>query len=248
MSPSLLEAADRRRSVFAAADVCREAGLVLPVRARPPVFDDDFWDFTEVIGLPNQMSKVSRRFDFTSITDLRWRLVAKEQIMAMLAPRHEAVAPLPRAYRTPLHLITAFGRLAELTRFLNWLTGQQITGLAEVDGDHCDAYMAHRRYLLDGSGVVVGELSPATRRAAAQTVVDLVNHRELFTADRVQRGLAALGRCRPLSHRRSALRGRAEQDPASERPCPAAAAGRRRLPGGHARPSRDRTVPAGQGR
>ncbi len=197
MSPSLLEAADRRRSVFAAADVCREAGLVLPVRARRPVFDDDFWDFAEVIGLPNQMSKVSRRFDFTSITDLRWRLVAKEQIMAMLAPRHEAVAPLPRAYRTPLHLITAFGRLAELTRFLNWLTGQQITGLAEVDGDHCDAYMAHRRYLLDGSGVVVGELSPATRRAAAQTVVDLVNHRELFTADRVSADLRPWGGAAP---------------------------------------------------
>ena len=29
----------------------------------------------------------------------------------MLAPRHEAVAPLPRAYRTPLHLRTAKGRL-----------------------------------------------------------------------------------------------------------------------------------------
>ncbi len=88
------------------------------------MFEDDLWDFTAVIGLPNQMSKVSRRFGFTAIANVGWRLVAREQIMAMLAPRHEAVMLLPRAYRTPLHLLTASGRLAELTRFLNWLTGR----------------------------------------------------------------------------------------------------------------------------
>ena len=194
---ALLGAADPHRSVFAGADVCHEAGLALPGGARRPVFDDDFWDFTEVIGLPNQMAKVSRRFDFTAIAGLPWRLVAKEQIMAMLAPRHEAVGPLPRAYRAPLHLMTAFGRLAELIRCLNWLTKRGVTGLANVDGDHCEAYMAHRRYVLDEHGVVVGELSPATRRAAAQTVVDLVNHRELFTADRVAADLRPWGGAAP---------------------------------------------------
>ena len=65
--------------------------------------------------------------------------------------------PLPRAYRTPLHLLTASGRLAELTRFLNWLTGRSVTSLGEVDTDCCEAYLAHRRYVLDGNGQVVGE-------------------------------------------------------------------------------------------
>jgi hypothetical protein len=69
--------------------------------------------------------------------------------MAMLAPRHDAVMPLPHAYRTPLHLGTAFGRLAELTRFLNWLASQGTTSLADVDEDRCEAWLAHRRYLLD---------------------------------------------------------------------------------------------------
>ncbi len=193
----LLGAADPRLSVFAGADVCREAGLTLPGGVRRPVFDDDFWDFSQVIGLPNQMARVSRRFDFTAVITPQWRLVAKEQIMAMLAPRHEAVGHLPRAYRTPLHLMTAFGRLAELTRFLNWLARQCVTGLTEVDGEHCEAYMAHRRYLLDENGVVVGELSPATRRAAAQAVVDLVNHRELCTADRVAADLRPWGGATP---------------------------------------------------
>lgn len=194
---ALLGATDPRRSPFAGADVCHEAGLTLPSGSRRPMFADDLWDFTEVIGLPNQMAKVSRRFDFTAIINPAWRLVAKEQVVAMLAPRHEAVAPLPRGYRTPLHLTTAFGRLAELTRFLNWLTAQGVTGLAEVDGDRCEAYLAHRRYLLDENDVVVGELSPATRRAAAQVVVDLVNHRELFTTDRVPVGLRPWGGAAP---------------------------------------------------
>ena len=182
---AMFGATDPCRSVFAGIDVCHQAGLTLPETARPAMFDDDMWDFTEVIGLPAQMRLVSRRFDFAAIADPRWRLVAKELIVAMLAPRHEAVASLPRAYRTPLHLITASGRLAELTRFLNWLTKQGVGHLRELDADRCEHYLAHRRYVRDKNDVVVGELSPATRRAAAQTVVDLVNHRELFTADRV---------------------------------------------------------------
>jgi hypothetical protein len=186
-----------RQSVFAGLDICREAGLALPGGTLRPVFEDDRWDFTAVIGLPNQMSKVSRRFDFTAITNNRWRVIAKEQITAMLAPRHEAVMPLPRAYRTPLHLATASGRLAELTRFLNWLTDQGVASLGDVNADHCQAYLAHRRYLLDANDHVVGERSPATRRAAAQTVVDLVNHRELFSVDRVPEDLRPWGGAAP---------------------------------------------------
>ena len=184
-----LAAANPRRSPFAGADVCRESGLVLPDGTARPVFDDDMWDFTEVAGLPNQMAKVNRRFDFAVITRDSWRLVAKEQIMAMLAPRHEAVITLPHAYRTPLHLTTAFARLAELTRLLNWLDVRGVASLAGIDDDRCEAWMAHRRYLLDKNGNVAGERSPATRRAAAQAVADLVTHRELFTANAVSADL-----------------------------------------------------------
>jgi hypothetical protein len=94
------------------------------------MFDDDRWDFTEVVGLPVQMAPAVRRFDFTTITDQRWRMVAKELILALLAPRHLAVAPLPRAYRSPLHLRTARGRLGELTTWLSWLAERGISSLA----------------------------------------------------------------------------------------------------------------------
>ncbi len=193
MTTALAQAADPWRSQFTGADVCREAGLTLPVGVRPAVFDDDLWDFTQVIGLPVQMPLYSRSFDFTAIPGPQWRLVAKELIFAMLAPRHEAVAMLSRAYRTPVHLSTAYGRLFELTGFLAWLTGCGIGSLSEIDDDCCHAYLAHRRYVRDLDGVVVGELSPATRRNAAQIIVDLLSYGELFTADRLPAGLRPWG-------------------------------------------------------
>jgi integrase len=177
------------QSLFAGLDVCRTAGLSLPTGAARPVFEDQVWDFTDVIGLPVQMPLANRRFDFTAIIDSRWQWVARELILALLAPRHPAVAPLPRACRTPLHLRTAKGRLDELTRWLNWLTQRGLASLAQVDDDCCAAYLAHRRHVRDEHGVVVGDRSPVTRRGAAQVVVDLLNYGELLTIDRLDPSL-----------------------------------------------------------
>jgi hypothetical protein len=180
-------------SPFTGADVCDLAGLMLPQGTRRPVFDDDLWNFTEVVGLPVQLPLANRRFDFAGISDLRWRLVAKELIMALLAPHHLAVAPLPRAYRTPLHLTSCAARLGELTRLFTWLEKRNVTSLTGIDTHTCEAYLHFRRYITDDGGTVVGEQSPAVRRAAAQIVVDLVGYRDLFTADRVHAELRPWG-------------------------------------------------------
>ncbi len=97
---TLAQPDDQGASPFAGADVCRLAGLRLLPGRRGPAFGDDAWDFTAVDGLPAQMQPSYRRWDFTAITTPAWRLVAKEQLMALLAPRHEAVAVLARASRT----------------------------------------------------------------------------------------------------------------------------------------------------
>ena len=55
------------RSPFAGADVCQQAGLMLPPGTRRPTFDDDLWDFTGVDGLPVSMPLSDRRFSFTPI-------------------------------------------------------------------------------------------------------------------------------------------------------------------------------------
>jgi len=181
------------RSPFADADVCLQAGLTLPDGAIRPMFDDDLWDFTDVTGLPVSMGPNIRRLSFTQITDPRWRLAAKELTFAMLMPRHEAVAVLPRAYRAPVHIATASRRLGETARFLNWLAGQGIASLGEVNTRHCEAYLSHRRHVTGENGAVIGERSPGTRRGAAQAVIDLVNYGELFTADRPDPGLRPWG-------------------------------------------------------
>ncbi|QIS09796.1 site-specific integrase [Nocardia arthritidis] len=184
---------DSGRSPFALTDVCDQAGLALPAGAHRPVFEDDLWDFTDVVGLPVDMTLVSRRFTFVGIIDLRWRLVAKELIMALLAPRHPAVVRLPRAYRTPLHLRSCRLRLSEISRFFDWLASRGITMLSTVDTSTCEAYLAFRRYLTVADGTVVGEQSPAIRRSAAQIILDLIDYRDLFTADRVSESLRPWG-------------------------------------------------------
>jgi len=156
----------------------------MPAGQPGPGFDDDLWDFTDVVGLPVEMPLSVRRLDFTAIIP-RWRLVAKELMLALLAPRHPVVAPLPRAYRTPLHLRTCHARLAELTRLLNWLAEHGLTTLDQVSDDHCHAYLAHRRHAADNNGRPISPRSPTTRRAAAQAVIDLVSYRDLFTSDRL---------------------------------------------------------------
>lgn len=180
-------------SPFTGADVCHHAGLALPDDAHRSVFDHDVWEFTHVIGLPVQMPRFQRRFDFTAITNPGWRLVAKELVLAMLAPQHPAVALLPRAYRTPLHLRSCAMRLDELVRFFTWLAQRGTTSLAQLDATGCQAYLTHRRFVLDERGTIVGEQSPGVRRAAAQAILDLIDYQQLFTADRVPSDLRPWG-------------------------------------------------------
>ena len=119
--------------------------------------------------------------------------------MAMLGPRHEAVAyGSQRTYRTPLHLNSAFGRLAELTRFLNWLTDQDIRGLTDLDGERAVSVTCTTGATC--STTTTWSWASAAlrlRRAAAQVVVDLVNHRDLFTTDRVPENLRPWGGAAP---------------------------------------------------
>jgi integrase len=192
-----LGAVTANQSVFADVDVCREAGLNLPDGAPRPVFEDDLWDLSEVVGLPISLALQHRRFNFAVIGDPRWRLVAKELVMALLAPQHEAVACLPRAYRAPHHVSTCHGRFDELVRFMKWLTARGVTSLEDLNSNDCDAYLAYRRYQRDEDGVVVGERSSGTRRLGALIVTDLLNYRELFVADQVPADLRLWGGAAP---------------------------------------------------
>src|SRR5258708_17697858 len=90
-------------SPFAGLDVCCAAMLPVepPLRSRRPRFEQDVWDFTCVVGLPRHQGASEQTLDFARVPGPRWRRVAKEYVVALLAPEHPAVRELPRAYRTP---------------------------------------------------------------------------------------------------------------------------------------------------
>ena len=131
-------------------------------------------------------------------------------------PRHDAVVPLPRAYRTP----AAPDQLLRPARrgrpgSSNWLDQRGITSLAERRRRTAARHTWRTgATLVDEDGAVVGEQSPgdpARRRAGHRRPGQLPGavHR------RPGRGRSApLGRRHRLRGRRDALRAQGEQDPA----------------------------------
>ena len=176
-------------SVLAGADVCAAAGFRLRPRGHAAMFDDDIWRFNDVDGLSVQLIKTSwTRLDFTPITDPRWRLTVKEYLFARLAPGHPEIAVLPRAFRVPLTLATCAKRLAEATRWMNWLTAQRVPSLSDVTQDHCDRYLAGRCLRRDAAGTVIGTFEESVTRVAAAAVIELASYGELLSADRYRDG------------------------------------------------------------
>ena len=179
-------------SPFTGMDICATAGLILTAGARGPLFDHDVWDFTGVDTLPTYLQPSTRRMDFSTITNPRWRLVAKEHVVATLLPGHDRVRDLPHARRTPLTLQTSSQRLVEMARWLNWLTAHGVSSLAQVTDWHCDAYTAERAEHRAARGAQRGD--PANARNQAVTVIlELFHYRDLFTSDRYPAGLRPFG-------------------------------------------------------
>ena len=133
---------------------------------------------------PPSCTRAAKLWDFTAITDPGFRLVAKELLFALLAPQHQAVAALPHAYRVPLAIPTCRERLTSVTSWLNWLTGQGITSLAQVTQQHCDAYLDHRRHARDSRAAGAGtrpSFAPGNRgrRAGPARLLRIVHLRRL---------------------------------------------------------------------
>jgi hypothetical protein len=175
-------------SAFTGADICAAAGLAVPTGGQRPAFDDDAWFFGDVEGVAVHVHDCYLRMDFTTISDPRWRLVAKEYLLARLAPTLDEVAVLAHAYRTPLALTSCHHRLRALAGWLNWLAGQHVPTLGRVTQEHCDRYLTHRRTLQDADGNPVGQLNVFSVRLTAAVIIELACYAELFTADRYPPG------------------------------------------------------------
>ncbi|MCX5356280.1 site-specific integrase [Streptomyces mirabilis] len=174
--------------MFAGAVVCEVMRLPIRLGCHSPRFEQNVWDLTVVDGIPRFFSPSRRTLDFTKIRNPRWWTVAKEYLLALMAPEHEQVHVLADAYRLPKTLITCQQRLEWLTSWMNWITEQGITGLGEVTQEHCDRYLQHRSTIYDRDGSVLRDASDDTRMMAELVPRELAYYSELFSTDRYRDG------------------------------------------------------------
>ncbi len=144
---------------FAGLDVAEVAGLPLAPGSARPVFDQDIWDLSGLAGAPVIMGTHRKILDFTQITNPRWRLVARQYLLARMAPGHPAIATLPHAIRSPLNPNSLWPALKHLAGWFNHLTDAGVDSLTEVTQAHCDGYLQAVSHGVGGSG---RRLSPAT--------------------------------------------------------------------------------------
>jgi len=181
-------AAAPRRSVFAGADVCHTAGLALLPDAKRPVFEQDVWDLTGLADAHRGMRPHAKVFNFTRITNPTWRVVAKELVLALLAPGHEAVTHLPNAFRAARGPQTCAHTLDRLTEWLNWLTAHGVVSLGEIIQEHCDAYLQDRSWNRHTKGPARRPVAAGTLSLTVRTMQSLVLYRELFSTDSYRSG------------------------------------------------------------
>lgn len=179
MKRSATEFGPHDRSPFTGQLVPQLANLAMPPSARPPVFDEDRWDFTGLRDAPVQLKPSELLFDFVAISNTSWRLVAKELMIAMLCPRHPALLELPNVRRSALHLRTCHQRLFSVTKWFEWLTDQGVRSLGQVTQQHCDRYFQQR----DSEG-----LSAASLMHLVTGTKEVAHYGALFTADRYRPG------------------------------------------------------------
>ncbi|MBF6302683.1 site-specific integrase [Nocardia amamiensis] len=181
----------RGRSPFAGLDLCRTIGIAVAPGAVGPNFDQDVWDFNTATDLAAYLASSHKRWNLAAIRNPRWRVVAKEYLVALMVPTHEAVRELPGAFRVARTVSACIGRHYELIRWLNWLTDNGITELGQVDDHLCDSYIAERRVGRDKSGEIVNQRGAVNK--AAQIVSGLAQYHDLFTTDRYLPGFRPFG-------------------------------------------------------
>ncbi|WP_405365583.1 hypothetical protein [Kitasatospora sp. NBC_00039] len=186
------------RSVFAGADVAATARLTWLDGCPRPRFEDDVWSFVGWADAPVQMKVTEKNLLFNRIVHPPWRVIVKELTLAWIATRDERVLALPRARRIARHPRTLHARLYHLTFWLNWLTEHQITTLAAVTQDHCDAFLREYGVVRDKTtGAVLRSKAGGSLRTVVSAMQDITDYSEVLSADRHRPGFRPWGRRSP---------------------------------------------------
>ena len=179
----------RWASHFAGADVVSTAAdLELNPGATGPIFDSDLWDLTEIKGRPRADDRSAYLWNFANIKNERWRTIAKDLALALLAPTFPLIAELPLAHRTPFKPTTVASYVSQLTRWLNWMTAQGLTSMAEVDTDICNEYLDEARWARCDANSSPRLRMPKTVAGMIKSLQALSFYNDFFEADRYAPG------------------------------------------------------------
>lgn len=172
-------ASDERRTggPFFGVDVATAAGLQLRPGSTRPVFDHDVWDLSGLVDAPVIMGAHRKVLDFTQIANPRWRRVARQYLLARMAPDHPTVATLPHALRSPLNPNSLWTALKHLIVWFNYLTDVGVASLTEIAQAHCDAYLER---ISRGIGETERQLSPATLTMSIRATQTLTLYTEIL--------------------------------------------------------------------
>ncbi|MCX4591710.1 integrase [Streptomyces sp. NBC_01549] len=174
----------RTVSVFAGADVCDVAGLRLAPGAERPLFEYDRWVLSGLLDAHRMMSDHEHIWDFAEIINPSWRVVAKEVLLALLAPQHESVLQCALAIRSVRSPRTCFRFLQRLTEWFNWLTRQGVTRLEDVPQEMCEYYLEERSWSVPVPGKPRRRLEPKTTHEIVRVMQLLALYGELLSTDR----------------------------------------------------------------
>lgn len=179
MNTASAAAAVERRAggPFFGLDVATAAGLQLQPGSSRPVFDHDRWDLSGLVDAPVIMGAHRKVLDFAQIANPRWRTVARQYLLARMAPGHPAVATLPHALRSPLNPNSLWTALKHLTVWFNYLTDVGVASLTDVSQTHCDGYLASISRSADAPG---RPLSPATLTTSIRATQTLTLYAEIL--------------------------------------------------------------------
>ncbi|WP_052230228.1 hypothetical protein [Streptomyces sp. CT34] len=177
----------RARSAFAGADVCHVAGLRLVPGAPRVIFDQDRWRM-QLADAHRQIQPYELDWDFTQILNPAWRVTAKEILLALLAPQHDAVVQCPHAPRTMRSPRTCYRYLLYLTLWFNYLTRCGIRRLDEVTQEMCARHLEEQSWSSPSLGLSRWRLDPESVTIVVQAMQVITLYAELLSTDAYQEG------------------------------------------------------------
>ncbi|WP_431040772.1 hypothetical protein ACQUSR_01935 [Streptomyces sp. P1-3] len=154
------------------------------------MFGQDRWELSGLADAHRMVSETELIWDFSEIVNPSWRVVAKEVLLAMLAPRHEAVLECSLALRRVRSPRTCYRYLRQFIDWFNWLTEQGLVTLDGVTQEMCERYLEERHWSLPVPDELQRRLDPGTMRELVSAIQMLALYGDLVSTDSYCAGFA----------------------------------------------------------